>query len=542
MPDRSSHSKRSNQRGATLLELLLVLGLILIITPFIFRKGIEKNNEIRNIAYARDMQVVGQAAQFYLENNFYDLASRNSYLLLQDNSPEIASYLPSTFALNSKDFNHIHISIIREVRDTKVYLSALLVGDTVQELPELRVKQIASLIGSEGGFTEGGRAVGVTGNFDVTLSDYGITAADFNIALIKSYTRQETPSFLEAPQAPDPMDDFLWRKNAALYGYESWRNQMETDLRMGRDDSDFQAIDRINLIEMVDADGKRTMTIDGEKGIDMSGLSITNAGNIFFKKPTNPDYVLQIEGATGNIYADHSLTPRTIRPESGTQELRRGGVITEDADNRTYRIAPDDVSVLYDLKVEEFGSATVAELLGDYHLRNVLTDAKPDQTDSFGKYISVDAPGFDATERGPLKNTRCPAGYAPAILVSPVATSNDSLQIITEGDTRFFVPRVKTIRGEEVSLHSTAKGEDRTKENSQNLSDAVPVYFDSTTEAATFIQLNAKAAGGFFIKTEVRNEMVVQPDATSRLETVGWKVYTNAEKTNINVYCKKSTE
>ena len=544
MPRVFNHSKKNFQRGATLVELMAVFALIVIITPFIFKRGMEKSNEIKNIAYARDMQIVGQAVHFYMENNFFELAARSAPLVLNDQSPEIAPYLPTTFQLDAKNYSKIHISVLSDIRGQNVYLSAVLIGEEISEFNEFRVKQIANLIGAEGGFTQGNKAISVTGSYSVPLSDYSLTAADFHLAMVVSYTRMEVPAFLAAPRPPSDSDNFLWRKNAALYGYESWRNKMETDLLMGEDNANFLPIENVNLIEMVDSSGNRTITIDGEKGIDMAGLKITNVGSIFFKKNTDSGTqpVLTIDGK-GVLTGDQDVRARTILPESGAGDLRRGGDITLVADDRTYRIDPENVSILFDLRVEEFGNATVSDLLGNYQLRNIIPDAQTNDEDEFGKFLYVNAPGFDTTERGPLKNARCPAGYAPTIIVSPVATLSGGLQVVRDGDTTYFTTAKKTIRGEEIAVRDTPRGKSRVDgEDLENISKHVPVYVDPLTQEATYVVLDAKEDGSFFVKTEPVNQTVTQPDATTRLETVGWRVYTNAQKLDINVYCKRAIE
>lgn len=542
MQKKQSH-RQHTQRGATLIEVLLVFGLLLIIGPFIFRKGFEKSREIKNISIARDIQTVGQAVTYYMESNFTELASRTFPLVLTDQSPELRPYLPSDFSIDSKTLMGMYVGILTRIEGKRVYLSAIVLAEPGSSFSALQSRQIAQLLGAEGGFTDNGDAIGIGGNYTLRLISYGLTSYTDNVPVyVVSYTRNETLAFLENSGEKQKMDDFLWRKNAALYGYESWRNRMETDLLMGNDDSDYQSIDNIGLIEMIDVMGNRTMTIDGNLGIDMGGLSITEAGNIIFKKPADSDYVLKIEGDTGDVYADYTFQNRDVAAQAGSGELRRSGkVYTDDTADRTARIVPSDVSILYDLKLEEFGEATLSELLGDYHLRNVIENASPNQADDFGRYLEVKAPGYDPTEPGPLKTTRCPIGYAPTILVSPVMTSNQSLQLIEEGDTAFFVPERKTFVSEEVQTHATAKGRDRVSgEILTNLEDAAPIHYDAVTGKATFLQLDARAAGGFFIKTLPVNTSQPQPDSTTRLETTAWHVYTNADKVNINVYCKRA--
>lgn len=240
--------------GSLMIEALAMLALISMVTPILYKKAAERTSELQDINAASQMRVMIKAVDDYLRDNYQDImagrtvnnscgvaAPNYGNFATQDDAHALVNighfcdYLPYGFIDKSGNvhgsytFGDYKISVKkRAATDGKssATLTGFILGTpkTAQSLPMLRSSRIASMIGSNGGYTQGNVGNGVQGvwKIDDVKNELGITPTISGSIL--------AASMQPVTDGGSMNENVLYRK---AYPGHPELNTMETTLNMG---------------------------------------------------------------------------------------------------------------------------------------------------------------------------------------------------------------------------------------------------------------------------------------------------------------------
>lgn len=281
---------RLETAGSLMIEAMAMLALIAMVTPILYKKAAERTTELKDINAASQMRVMSAAIDNYIKDHFSEIvsgaevetdcqgAATQSYAAFQndqggavkiDNIAHLCEYLPYGFVddagnvRGSNTFSGYQLSIGKRVAQndpSNVSLTGFLLGDPKTPLSMLRASRIASMIGSNGGYTDGDVANGVQGVWKIddlgTLDLEPSSDGSIITASLQSISRGLIMN-----------EDVLYR--TAVPGDNTGEyNRMKTDFHLGGND-----IDEVNKMIIDNADGD-----DDALTIENGGLTISNGG------------------------------------------------------------------------------------------------------------------------------------------------------------------------------------------------------------------------------------------------------------------------
>ncbi len=286
-----------NDAGTLMIEALAMLALIAMVTPILYKKAAERTTELQDINAASQMRVMSKALDDYIRDNYDAIlngrtvtndcggaAASVDYTDLADDAQDetyqeidvghLCDYLPYGFVKadgtiqGSSTFDDYRVVLARKKTEVEVpnedgstttkdvsHLTGFMIADPKNELPMVRASRIASMIGSNGGYAQGGTANGVQGVWKIEdmQTTLGLSAGVDDGAII-------TSSVQPISSGGGLNENLLYRTE---YPGRPDLNTMQTTLYMGGNN-----IENINKL-IVDGD---------DLGAGEAGLEINNGG------------------------------------------------------------------------------------------------------------------------------------------------------------------------------------------------------------------------------------------------------------------------
>ena len=167
-----SFTKKS-QHGGMLVELMMTIALATILIPFIFRYQQNAVYRARNIAVAKQMEVVQSVLERYIIENKTELMKPVGKKITRIKVADLLDYgLPDYIAENYK--NDYQLRILKSAdKNKKSTLQGIVILND-QTISPLRTHEIVNLGGGKIGFVEGDNTYGGFGAFRVSAADFGI--------------------------------------------------------------------------------------------------------------------------------------------------------------------------------------------------------------------------------------------------------------------------------------------------------------------------------------------------------------------------------
>lgn len=271
-----SHTqKRSDERGALMLEAIALLGLMTLMSPMLVKQTSEKTQEVEEVTVAGQMKMLRDAAMSYIDANLgslgdtsasgafgggYTGANGEKQSLVLDNR-ELAKFLPPGFCLEENGTcvfqnrlaDNYRAAIVRQhscdTRDAagqrtdecKPFDYTVLVvsgprsdNGTANEITDRRAMRIAAMIGADGGFIPSANMAAVTGDASKisVLGAQGIweipDVTDFFAANSSWRPGRGQVAVTTVYKGNSNLGEFLYRKPTSVEG----GNAMFTDLDM----------------------------------------------------------------------------------------------------------------------------------------------------------------------------------------------------------------------------------------------------------------------------------------------------------------------
>lgn len=271
-----SHTqKRSDERGALMLEAIALLGLMTLMSPMLVKQTSEKTQEVEEVTVAGQMKMLRDAAMSYIDANLgslgdtsasgafgggYTGANGEKQSLVLDNR-QLAKFLPPGFCLEENGTcvfqnrlaDNYRAAIVRQhscdTRDAagqrtdecKPFDYTVLVvsgpradNGTANEITDRRAMRIAAMIGADGGFIPSANMAAVTGDASKVsvLGAQGIweipDVTDFFAANSSWQPGRGQVAVTTVYKGNSNLGEFLYRKPTSVEG----GNAMFTDLDM----------------------------------------------------------------------------------------------------------------------------------------------------------------------------------------------------------------------------------------------------------------------------------------------------------------------
>ena len=419
--------------GGLMIEALAMLTLIAMVTPILYKKAAERTTELQDINAASQMRVMIQGVDNYIKDHYSEIIKGNEVTtgckgaetqqydtfkndgtgaVVIDKIAHLCDYLPYGFVdedgniRGSNTFSGYQLAVAKrsstadtDARDTNA-LTGFILADPKFEIPMIRASRIASMIGSNGGYTKDKEANGVQGVWKVDdLSSLGLDPK-FDGSIMAA-------SFQSITSGSMSSDDYLKR----VPGDTDAENTMETTLSMGGFD-----IKDVNQL-IITGDGDDALKIenggaeiaggisaaDGKFKVDDSGKLTANGAQI----NGNANVSGNISGGSANISGNISAGSVSSGTINTTGNVTVGGSLTVNKDgnfNQNINVTGDSTvggnsTIKGDLQVD--GSATINNNLtvgGTTNLNelnvsgssNFEGDANFEQNVSIGGDLKVD--------------------------------------------------------------------------------------------------------------------------------------------------------
>ena len=296
-------TEMKNQRGSLLIEALAMLALIAMVTPLLYKKAAERTNELQDINAAGQMRTISNALDAYLRDNYDTIitngtvktncsgsAADKKYSFNGDDANEdiplahLCEYLPYGFNDKTMLFSSIDVGVKRRIfksddadpstgekRVTRQDLMGLIVANPVRgaNMPRVRSSRIASMIGTNGGFIDNKKGMGVQGVWEIDLSDFD-AGSKFKPSAASNNSVLAT-SLESIASGNHGRENVLYREKVDEEGI---MNTMLTDLNMGDN--------KITNVQQMIVTGKNLG--DEDKAIylkDGSGIYIEEPGKLY---------------------------------------------------------------------------------------------------------------------------------------------------------------------------------------------------------------------------------------------------------------------
>ena len=229
---------KRTQSGGMLLEMIAVLGLVAVSAPAIYKKNIERTEEIRDMTKASQLRVLKDAAAQYVEKQ-YDALVREAYdgdnkwaeavstsdadkVVKKISVTDLENYLPDGYKDQLDSGVEVYLTAKRDKTEEgkknrpRGLVSAIVIDN--EDVTESRGNRIARMIGVEGGYTMDGNVYGNRGAWSLTPTELGVASIPENrVAVSSTYAKNLSSS------------DYIYRNK--VEGYPE-ANMMFTDIDM----------------------------------------------------------------------------------------------------------------------------------------------------------------------------------------------------------------------------------------------------------------------------------------------------------------------
>ena len=171
---RKSFSRRNNQHGGMLVELMMTIALAAIIIPFVFRYQQTSVERARNLAVAKQIENVQNALERYIMENKTELMRPIGKNISRVKLADLVEYgLDENIAVNYKDEYQLRILKTADINNKSILQGVVILSD--ENISPLRTREIVNLGGGKFGFVEGNVTYGGFGAFHADAKDFGIT-------------------------------------------------------------------------------------------------------------------------------------------------------------------------------------------------------------------------------------------------------------------------------------------------------------------------------------------------------------------------------
>lgn len=164
-----------NERGATLVEMLLALALAAIILPFIANFQKSRIERAENIAITREMDLIQGALERYIELNRKELLAPVGKNIVRVNIADLEDYGVPTATIE-KHGDNLQVRVLKSGDASNSILQGIVVLNDKNITP-MKTREIINLGGQKMGFVEEGKAIGAFGTWHANTSDLGISSA-----------------------------------------------------------------------------------------------------------------------------------------------------------------------------------------------------------------------------------------------------------------------------------------------------------------------------------------------------------------------------
>lgn len=348
------------EKGGLMIEALAMLGLIAVVTPTMYKKSAERVLEVEDINTADTVRSYMGATEAYMAANYRKLMEE----MTADKSGEgetggeggegetpdpsvgddesfkkvewgdIKAYLPYGFTEDHDlyDYEFPKIAIVRQGSNLTAF--ALFPAKKDGGLGQERTSRIASLIGSNGGFTrtdKSAHGIGGVWNLDAAKVSEIFDSEDVKeLSLVTA-----SSNVINSISGAGAVENTKYLQRTKENDGELWRNAMRTDLYMGGIESDSDADpddrnDELHSILNINSLLVGAETYDG----------IEEAANGLYINP---------EGDNPNAYIGGTLTAARDQLFADEDKMGYGRSVTGDG---------DDASVSYKYEVDKYGNVT----------------------------------------------------------------------------------------------------------------------------------------------------------------------------------------
>ena len=173
-----------SQKGGLLVEALAILGIVAVTSPMIYKKKIDKAQELEDIAKASQMKIIKDAVANYVDAKYKhyvledgETTPKTEIITLND----IADFLPPGFDQDKT----IKIGIRSEKVNGNDKVSAIVVDS--EKFNEKRGNRVASLIGADGGYAGlDGTAVGNNSVWSIDPTKFGFAEGEVKSQIVST--------------------------------------------------------------------------------------------------------------------------------------------------------------------------------------------------------------------------------------------------------------------------------------------------------------------------------------------------------------------
>lgn len=411
--------KKQNQKGALLVEVIAVLGLIALITPILFHQLQRRNEEIVDAQIASEMRAVKDALSAYIQANEGGLADHCN--LQDDGSSSLVnsdgSYKDVEADVSCGDADgwggYGSSAIVEGVYTAKLYGRTVPSGPsdfrpviyaiawkTGEPEPDLRrASKVAAMIGIEGGVFDGSNTIqGMQGVWSKTINE---NVAKNTVAVTTSFDATTNSAILK---------DATFSNMQTTGSIQSGGNIVATG---GMFVGDIFSIGDENCIVDYMND---TVSINTRGQTQGTGDGAVTCAPVFEVNPTTKEVYLAGVIRTGVSSGGENCGTNTSKD---TCEAVANCVWTKQATSddenahvcmAEYLLNPSETSMMNDIKLSSRGGAKLSEILPNWSLMKVEEQS--------GTSIGVE----DYT---------CPDGYRKGIVVLPSSINKAGIETLT---------------------------------------------------------------------------------------------------------------
>lgn len=186
---------KKSESGATMVDLLLTLGLVAIVLPFIFNFQKTRIERAQNIAAAVEMEAVQAALERYIDHHKKELLAPVGKNITRVKITDLEEYGAPSDSIE-KHGDNFQVRVLKsQNREGHSTLQGIVVLNN-QDITPLRTREIINLGNDRMGFVEDGKAFGAFGTWHANTSDLGISGSGGIVETTKTTLGE---------------DEYLWR-------------------------------------------------------------------------------------------------------------------------------------------------------------------------------------------------------------------------------------------------------------------------------------------------------------------------------------------
>ncbi len=382
--------KQRNEKGALLIEILAVLGLLALITPMLFRQIRQRNEEIENVQIATEMRRLKDAAVSFINAYTEDISEELGLIDTDGNYKDVSTETRcSSIDLNGFDadttgYNVCFVGYTGET-DGQYYPVIYAIIYETNAGSSLRTSAaIAELIGMEGGVVQSTGIQGVGDSWSYSLIKAPLNA----VAVTTIFETATLPSLLANHKHQYFLGDAV-RAKGAIVGKEIAATNV---LSIGGDGciTDATSLDEMSLLRVA---GSNT--------------------------DCQPIFHVAYDENGARIYAGTAIEfPETVSPN-----LSYNGEPIPSVAGENYKLDASYTSVMNDIALTSRGGAKLSEILPKYILKDIYeirtTCDETADSSCISWNGSASSKAGTPTISANVTYPECPLGYKGVMTINP---------------------------------------------------------------------------------------------------------------------------